>query len=75
MRWKLNSKEFNNVEFRGRETNQHAVLASVRRHFKEDPAPAIPTDVIHNNPVFRSSAPAADLAVVVFSFDYFGRKY
>lgn len=25
------------------------------RHFKEDPAPAIPTDVIHNNPVFRTT--------------------
>jgi len=23
------------------------------RHFKQDPAPAMPTDVIHNNPVFR----------------------
>lgn len=25
------------------------------RHFKQDPAPAIPTDVIHNNPVFRTT--------------------
>ena len=49
--------------------------ACKRRHFKQDPAPAIPTDVIHNNPVFRSLAWAVDLAVVVFCFHHIGIKH